>query len=307
MSRITLASFVFVYGTAFAVPRIAFAEERPPCSEEADAVKNMKTRDASLAYPKNPSAKDHLEAGRRAFGVQQFDKAIEEYTAAGLADDAPLILYNLGQTYRSAKEYGKAIRQYELFLERGKPGAEVRKLVTCHIDTMKRELDHAASTAPPTGPASEPSATQITPPTSTTTSNDETSTDTGTSTDAEPHGPSRWTGKRKAAVGLAVGGIAAVGVGTVFAMQNRKYKHDADKLCPSTPCANADEANALSDRAGTKATFANISFGVGAGLAVTAVVLWFVGAPSPTSDSAESALVPQITPTFSGIAYGGSF
>lgn len=306
MSRITLVSFVLLCGTALAVPRIAFAEERPPCSEEADAVKNMKTRDASLAYPKNPSAKDHLEAGRRAFGVQQFDKAIEEYTAAGLADDAPLILYNLGQTYRSAKEYGKAIRQYELFLERGKPGAEVRKLVTCHIETMKRELDHAASTAPPTGPASEPSAAQITPAPSTSSNREDTTTISTGDEESQRIESSRWTNKRKVAVGLAVGGIAAVGVGTVFALQNRKYKDDADRLCPSTPCANANEANALSDRAGTKATFANISFGLGAGLAATAVVLWFVGAPTATGSN-ESAFIPQVSPTFSGIAYGGSF
>lgn len=306
MTRIALALSVLTYGSTLAASTTAFAEDRPPCTEEAEAVKNMKTRDASLAYPKNPGAKDHLEAGKRAFGVQQFDKAIEEYTAAGLADDAPLILYNLGQTYRSAKEYGKAIRQYELFLERGKPGAEVRKLVTCHIETMKRELDHAASTAPPTGPASEPSAPHTTPAPSTSSNKDDTTTISTGDEESQRIKSSRWTNKRKVAVGLAVGGIAAAGVGTVFALQNRKYKDDADQLCPSTPCANANEANALSDRAGTKATFANISFGLGAGLAATAVVLWFVGAP-PATGSNESAFIPQVSPTFLGIAYGGSF
>src|SRR5688500_15630064 len=75
---------------------------------------------------------------------------------AGLADDAPLILYNLGRTYREAKDYEKAIRQYKLFLERGKPGEEVRALVECHIRTMTAEMEHAASTAPPSGPLAEP-------------------------------------------------------------------------------------------------------------------------------------------------------
>src|SRR5689334_15023140 len=81
----------------------ARADSQPPCADEASAVRNMKSRDAALAYPKNPAAKRHLEAGKRAFGTQQYDKAIEEYMAAGMSDDAPLILYNLGQTYRAAK------------------------------------------------------------------------------------------------------------------------------------------------------------------------------------------------------------
>lgn len=307
MTRFALASFLLVCAAMLATPRSAHGDERPPCSDEAETVKNMKTRDAALSYPKNPSAKDHLEAGKRAFGVQQYDKAIEEYTAAGLADDAPLILYNLGQTYRSAKEYGKAIRQYELFLERGKPGPEVRALVACHIATMKRELDHAAASAPPTGPASDPSGGAQTNLPVPTTAEPSKVDDARTDEDkAEPIHSTRWTAKRKIAVGLAVAGVAALGAGTIFAVQNRNYKDDAEKLCPSTPCANADMANTLSDRAGTRATLANVSFGVGAGFMAGAVVLWLVGAPS-SIDSAEAAFVPQVTSTFSGIAYTGSF
>jgi tetratricopeptide (TPR) repeat protein len=308
MTRVTLAASMLIYVAALATPSVACADERPPCSDESDAVKNMKTRDPSLAYPTNPNAKEHLEAGKRAFGVQQYEKAIDEYTAAGLADDAPLILYDLGQTYRSAKEYSKAIRQYELFLERGKPGAEVRALVTCHIATMKRELDHAASTAPPTGPASEPSAAQSNTPNTTSTQQDDGQSPVRVDEKPEVTATSRWTGKRKLAVGLALGGVAALGAGTVFAVQNQGYKDDASKLCPSSPCDKADQANALSDRAGTRATLANISFGVGAGLVAGAVVLWFVGAPSPMhGNSDEAAIIPQVSPGFSGIAYSGSF
>jgi tetratricopeptide (TPR) repeat protein len=313
----TRAASVLIYVAAVTTPTAARADEQPPCSDEADAVKNMQARDSSLAYPTKPSAKEHLEAGKRAFGVQQYDKAIEEYTAAGLADDAPLILYNLGQTYRSAKEYAKAIRQYELFLERGKPGPEVRALVSCHIATMKRELDHAASTAPPTGPAAEPSSTPPTRPAAqpsalskapTTTTAAQVQVASANQDKPEAKDVARWTSKRKIAVGLALGGVAVLGAGTVFAIQNQRDKADADRLCPSSPCANADEANALSDRAGTRATLANVSFGVGAGLVAGAVVLWLVGAPSGMhADSNEAAIIPQITPTFSGIAYSGRF
>lgn len=301
--KLLASSLLFV---ALVAPR-AHADQRPPCSDEADVVKNMKARDPSLAYPQNPSAKEHLEAGKRAFGVQQYDKAVAEYMAAGLVDDAPLILYNLGQTYRGAKDYEKAIRQYELFLERGKPGPEVRALVKCHITTMKAELEHAASTAPPTGPASDPMPAH---------SNASTPISTGTQEPAaEPseddhttHEPSRWTSKRKIAIGLALGGVAGLGAGTVFAIQNQGYKDDAARLCPSNPCTNAEEANALSDRADTRATLANVSFGIGAGLVAGAVVLWFVGAPSSMHDrSDDAAFIPQLAPGFTGVAYGGRF
>src|SRR5687768_14043770 len=134
------------------VARPATADDARPCAAEAAAAA-ASGEDPALAYPTEPAAVERLEAGNRAFRVQQYDKAIEEYTAAGLATSAPLVLYNLGQGLRSAKQYDKAIRQYELFLSRGNPGSAMRALVECHIATMRSELDAAASTAPPSGPA----------------------------------------------------------------------------------------------------------------------------------------------------------
>lgn len=308
MIRIALLAVSLLVVAPLLWDTAARADERPPCSVEADAVRNMKTRDPSLAYPKNATAKERLEAAKRAFGVQQYDKAVAEYMAAGLVDDAPLILYNLGQTYREAKDYPKAIRQYELFLERGKPGSEVRALVKCHIATMKAELEHAASTAPPSGPASEPTATQPHPAPASGGDGVPQPEPEVSDTDETRQAMSRWTGKRKIAVGLALGGLIGIGAGTVFGLQNRSYKDDAARLCPSDPCANADEANALSERADTRAILANTSFGVGAALVAGAVVLWFVGAPSTTTrDADDSAFIPQITPAFAGVAYTGRF
>lgn len=307
MFRVILSGSLLMCIVALVMPTMVRADDHPPCSDEADVVKNMKHRDPSLAYPTNPSALEHLEAGKRAFGVQQYDKVIAEYTAAGLADAAPLILYDLAQTYRAMKQYEKAIPEYELFLERGKPGPEVRALVTCHVTTMKLELNHAASTAPPSGPPSEPTGAQ---PTATVASPQVPLPSPAPARDehaSESSETTRWTGKRKLAVGLAVGGVGFLGAGTVFAIQGQNYKDDANRLCPATACANADQANALSDRASTRATLANVSFGVGAGLVVGAVVLWVVGTPSARAGSGEAAIIPQVTPTFSGIAYGGRF
>lgn len=286
-----------------ALPRTALADDATPCVAEADTVKKMKKRDPSLQYPKDAEAVKHLETAKRAFGVQQYDKAIEEYTAAGLADEAPLILYNLGQTYRAAKDYEKAIRQYQLFLDRGKPGKEVRALVECHIQTMRAELEQAASTAPPSGPAPDQPNDQDD-------AGGATTPVTGPVDELEPDDgppPSRWTTTRKIGLGIGAAGVLTVAAGIAFGIQGHGYKDDAARLCPSTPCSNAAEANALSDKADTRALMANVSYGAGAAMIVGAAVLWFVGAPSSGAANQDVAVVPQITPAFAGLAVSGSF
>lgn len=291
----TLLSGMFGFLVSVAGMRAATGQESRPCTKEAQAVQQMSTRDPSLEYPKSDAAKEHLEQGKRAFGVGEYDKAIDSYTAAGLVDDAPLILYDLGQTYRAAKEYDKAIRQYRLFLDRGKPGAEVRALVDCHISTMKAELEHAASTAPPTGPVSD-------------------DPDGVAPIDGIRPGPSDqdatggvWTSARKVALGTGIVGGLAIGVGVVFGVQGRGYKDDAAQLCPSDPCSNAAEANALSDKSGDRARLANISFGTGAALIVGATVVWFLGGPATHADGDHAVLVPQLGEGFTGLVYAQRF
>jgi tetratricopeptide (TPR) repeat protein len=298
MTRALIPLLLLLTVAHVAAPRDAHAEPRPPCADEAAAVKSMAKRDPSLAYPKNARALEHVDAGRRAFGVQLYDKAVEEYTSAGLADEAPLILYNLGQTYRAAKAYEKAIPQYDLFLERGKPGPEVRALIVCHIATMKAELEHAASTAPLSGPASDQVATATT------------RRDGSPAARNDTHPTySRWTTTRRIAVGVGTTGLLGLAAGVVFGLQTRGLKDDAARLCPTSSCTDADKANALSDRADKRATLANVSFGVSAAMIAGAAVLWYVGGPSGTASTSRSdtAVAPCLGPTFIGIAYNGTF
>ncbi len=314
MTRARLLPLPLAVVVSVAVFDSAHADDKPPCSDEAAAVKRMSKRDPSLAYPKAARAVAHLEAGKRAFGVQKYDKAAEEYTSAGLDDEAPLILYNLGQTYRAAKNYEKAIRQYELFLERGKPGPQVRALVACHITTMKAELAHAASTAPLTEPASD----QVAPPTTrrvgaapATISSDARARPAGSApeTSVATTASSRWTTTRRIALGLGATGVISLAAGVVFGTQSQGSKGDAAQLCPKSPCADADQANALAERADQRATLANVSYGVGAAMVAGAAILWYVGAPSvaaPTPN-ADSAIMPHLTSTFAGVAYQRSF
>lgn len=146
---------------------LPMARADAPCRAEAQAMSGAK-RDPALSPPKEPEAKAHMRAANthsetatRLAGVveardqvaAEYRAAVEEYVAAVKASASPSLLYNLAQTYRAAGDYPKAIDQYRLFLARGEPGQPLRKLVECHIAAMTAELDRAASTAPPRGPA----------------------------------------------------------------------------------------------------------------------------------------------------------
>lgn len=272
-------------------PAVASADDARPCATEGEVVGRMQQRDPSLAAPTDAQAKKHIEAAKRAYGVGEYDKAIEEYTAAGLIVDSPLVLYNMAQTYRASRQYEKAIRQYRLFLDRGQPGSEVRLLVECHIRTMTAELEHAAATAPPEGPIHDDS-TLARPP------------DASYEQSLRREVPSRWTSTRYAAMGAGGLGLAALTTGLAFGLQSAGYKDDAAAICPSSPCARADEANTLTDKADRSATIANVSYLAGGALLVAGTILWIVGAP--TDDATAGDATTQLLPTLSRETVGVS-
>jgi hypothetical protein len=105
----------------------------------------------------------------------------------------------------------------------------------------------------------------------------------------------RWTTRRKVALGVAAGGAAALGAAGVLGVSALQRQSDARALCPdiAQPCDDAARATALSRSAHDRAVFANIGFGIAAGAAATAVVLWLTGAPeSPRG----LALAPALSP-----------
>ena len=117
--------------------------------------------------------------------------------------------------------------------------------------------------------------------------------------------PSAFTGTRKAALAVGGVGLLAAGAGIVLGLQSKGFEDDANGICMHSPCARADEANALLDKSDSRALLANISFGVAGAAVIGAVVLWFVGAPDAAST--ETALAPVLTPDTRGVAVVGRF
>ncbi|MBL8621154.1 MAG: hypothetical protein JNK64_07610 [Myxococcales bacterium] len=112
--------------------------------------------------------------------------------------------------------------------------------------------------------------------------------------------PSAFTGKRKIALGLAGVGLVAIGGGVVLGLSAKGLEDDAFALCPdpAVPCADAAEAQDLTDRAGTRALFANVAYGVGGAAIVGAAVLWFTGAPAKSD---RVAVAPRLGSGFTGV------
>jgi hypothetical protein len=105
--------------------------------------------------------------------------------------------------------------------------------------------------------------------------------------------PSLLTPRRKLAIGAAGLSAASTVVGAILwddASRNNKY---ADMLCPTStePCRNAAEASDLQHRADRRSLGAYVGFGVGAGAAITAAVLWMTGAPE-----SQVAVTPRVGP-----------
>ena len=102
-------------------------------------------------------------------------------------------------------------------------------------------------------------------------------------------------------VGLGVGAIGLV-AGTVFVLQNRSNRNDANALCTTAGCPESKRADiaSLDDKANAAATLAWVSYGVGAaGLATGAVLLW-LGWNRATPPTA-ARLLPWVDPRSAGI------
>ncbi|TMQ19259.1 MAG: hypothetical protein E6J91_06505 [Deltaproteobacteria bacterium] len=120
-----------------------------------------------------------------------------------------------------------------------------------------------------------------------------------------PPEPSPFTRKRQIAIGVAAGGVVALGVGIGFGIKASSLHNDAVATCPPAACspAAARDAQNKNDRARKDAMFANVGYGVAGAAIAAGAVLWFLGKPeSPTA----VAIAPQLGAA-TGLAVMGRF
>lgn len=113
-----------------------------------------------LARPANADAVACLLRGNRLYAVREFDKAIEQYKAGALLEDAPVFQYNLAQAYRVTGRYEDALWHYERFVRRTNPTGELRQTVDGFMAQMRQEIERAAMKQQPTAVAPQGAAAQ---------------------------------------------------------------------------------------------------------------------------------------------------
>jgi hypothetical protein len=106
------------------------------------------------------------------------------------------------------------------------------------------------------------------------------------------------SGRQKLAIGLAAGGVVAVGAGMVIGLSATSLEDDAHRACPMVRCVMADDANDKLDRARTRATLANLSYGIGGTAIAAGVVLWFTG--HAASGERRVTVLPRINSSMAG-------
>lgn len=123
---------------------------------------------------------------------------------------------------------------------------------------------------------------------------------------AEPQG--MFTTRRKISIGVAGASVVSLVVGVVLGTNANGKQDEAFRLCPDpvTPCMQGDQANALIQSSHSRAHEANVAFGIAAGAAVAAGVLWFIGSPAD-ENTARVSVAPILAPGGPSVVVVGRF
>ncbi len=128
-------------------------------------------------------------------------------------------------------------------------------------------------------------------------------------TEPEPEGaaprPRIFTTKRKVAVAVGAVGLASIAAGVTFGVQAASSEGDAAAICPNDACDRAAEANAILSRGQTRATYANVAYGVGGAALAAATILWLTG--GSTASSERLVVSTHVSREYTGISISKGF
>jgi tetratricopeptide (TPR) repeat protein len=104
-------------------------------------------------------AKREYENGRLKFDLGKFDEAVESFQRAYELVDDPIILYNIGQSYRLGQNHSRALLFYKSYLRR-RPDApnrtEVERRITELTELLEEQKKHETEVHPEPRPEPKP-------------------------------------------------------------------------------------------------------------------------------------------------------
>jgi len=93
-----------------------------------------------LSPPQRTEMKQHYDKATRAYDIQKYTEAVEEYQKAYEIGGDPAMLYNVAQSYRLNDQLPDAIRFYRRYLQRS-PNARNRDDVERKISELEKTVD----------------------------------------------------------------------------------------------------------------------------------------------------------------------
>jgi hypothetical protein len=113
------------------VPKPAKKKPAPPRQE---------TTSEGLTPEQKAEMRAHYERATRAYDIQKYDEAIDEYQKAYEVSGDPPMLYNIAQAFRLSDRPAEAIRYYRRYLQRA-PDTRVRDDVERKIANLQALID----------------------------------------------------------------------------------------------------------------------------------------------------------------------
>jgi tetratricopeptide (TPR) repeat protein len=225
------------------------------------------------------SARQHFRRGNTLFDLQRYAEAAHEYEAAYEGKDDPALLFNIGQAYRLAGEYSKAIGSYKAYLRRSTRPRN-RPEVEARIADLQRLLAEQRRTQdePPTGPEPVPETPMAPHPTDDAAASSAAAATSAPAAAATPAAtatvddPAVGRKKRLLGLGVGAGGVAVTAVGAALVGLAYATQHTFN-----SPGMNTAWDPSAASRMRNEQIAGGVLLGIGAGAIVGGVTLYLLG------------------------------
>jgi len=256
---------------------------------------------AQMTQAQKDEVKLHYQRATRAYDLQKYQEAIDEYQKAYEISGDPPMLYNIAQAYRLAEQPAEAVRYYRRFLQR-MPNARNREDVERKISEQEklaeqRKKVEPVTPPPPPPPTKPPPIVEVKPP----------PPPVVVQPPPLPPPPPEPSHARTV-VGWSLIGAGAI-VGGVAAYEGYRARQKGDELTRDSMAMPPKTFDPSVETAGKNANVAAIALGIGgAAVAVAgAIVLITGGSSEPTEKPATPVARLSMTPWIStGLVGGGA-
>jgi tetratricopeptide (TPR) repeat protein len=260
--------------------------------------------EAQMTQAQKDEVKLHYQRATRAYDLQKYTEAIEEYQKAYEISGDPPMLYNIAQAYRLADQPGEAVRYYRRFLQR-MPNARNREDVERKIADQEkiaegRRKASEAAPPPPTLPTKPPPVVEVKPPPPPVVP--------AQPPPAQP-APAPEPSHARAIIGWCLVGAGVI-AGGLAGYEGYVATQKADQLSKDSMMMMTKTFDPSLEDAGKNANIAAIALGIGgAALGLTGIIVLLTGSsPSeqtekPATPVARLSLTPWVS---SGLVGGGA-